>query len=530
MVGISLSKQSLILILFFIFSLAFVLRYGESIQENWLSFGDGGRDLLVTKWVSEGKTEFNITPLSSLTFIPNSFLYFQMLGLVSKIGGIEILSLIPVLGGSLVAIFSFFIINQIFKSQWLGLWSAFLVSTSIFFIRTASFVWQPYIQFPFTVSAFLFVLMALYTHQKKYYWLSLLPIFFSLSLHHSGILTSIIFSFFLVIDYWFFVFKLRFSWHNSGYFFSMFSLWTMWLVFIYFGRSLVLTEVSTSEIGAISLFDAVEQLKAFVNGLFFAYSGHLFFLTWQKLLVFFLTIFALFRAGQQKFLPKRISIFILVCLTSLIFLVLVPGEEYRHWYFYFQTFLSYLLIPLSPRMIWPKKKNGNYLLILSVGFFSWLALRGFVLPGQLVVEPLNESRIAAGIIDSHLKRTNRNLTDFAIITKDAGVSENKLQNLIHSYRSASVQYQLELINSEYEKRIKVVDAAKVWSNYLEPESNQYYFFCFDYYDTYYECVEDIYFDEDSSFEIELISSYDLYRSIHVFSLKKDTEKDTKSSK
>lgn len=521
MTGIRLSKLSIIFILIAILVLSFTLRYSVAQQKNGYSFGDGGRDLFVIKHVADGSAPFNITPPSSSKLIPNTLIYYQMLGLFYRIGGLDFVLLMFVLSGVLVVFCTYLIIDLLFKFHWLSLWSAFLVGISPFFINLSSNIWQPNIQFPFAIASFCLVLTALSTHKIKYFYLSLIPFFLTLSLHNTGLPIVTLFSLFLVFDLRRNGLSAEKKYQNI-FLVLLCVMWLSWLGLTYYGNPITLDGSDLfTEASPARLLSA--KFVEFVISLFDINHVQDSLPLWIKISSPFLVIVAFIKNYQKKLLPRTITALIVALISFLLLLAIVPGAEYRGWYFYLQTYLLFILIPLMPIIVWQRKKTANLLLAISVFLFSYVAYATFSPPELIFYEPLIESKIVAQVIETDVLNNQIKTSDFSFRIKKSDTeeaTENRLQKL-SEYFSSSVQFSLESQDFSSSNRPPVVDSSTNLTKWMEADRKISYLFCLGYQiDNQANCVNGIYSEDGVGLEKKLLTVVDLYRPIFIYKVTK----------
>lgn len=401
MVQLKLHQHSVKVILLSILVLAFVLRYSESLLKNGLSFGDGGRDIFVAKRMAENGVFLNIAPLSSSPLIPNTPIYYQTLALFYKIGGLDAVLMLFIVGGVSVVYCTYLIAKLLFNNQWLALWAAFFIAVSSLFINLSSSVFQPNLQFIFAVWAFYLTAKALSTHQVKFYLMSLIPLFFSIALHNGGIPVAAIISGFLVLSYSRYVIKKSSDLRLKGYYLLVIAIWFLWLFLTYYHKDINPIFFGENE-GSFYLSPSVIKNKftQFTDFLFY-YLGEGHFPPWTQSFFIFFACLAVVRGLKKRLIPLNIGSLILILILTLVFMIIVPGQEFRSWHFYLQTFLLCLLIPMAPKIAFDKKKS-SYFLPIWILIFSYVSIFANVSREKNFDQPLLESKIAANAIKTDI--------------------------------------------------------------------------------------------------------------------------------
>lgn len=509
-------KTSVNIVLLAILTLALVLRYSSSLLQNNLSFGDGGRDIFVAKKMAENGIFQNIDPLSSLSLIPNTPIYYQLIAIFYKIGGINAISLLFILSGVLVVYLTYQIVKLLFASEWLALWAALMVTISAFFINLSATIWPPHIQFSFTVLSLYLTIKILYTHQKKLYWLSLIPLFFTLTLHNSGIPIAFIFSVFMVVDYTRHHWKKTSPFKINVYYLAQALVWCAWLLSTYYHKTINFIPGQSNIY--LSLTTIGEKYLSFGKNLFVIFGdGQL--ETTIALMLILSTLFALVVNLKHKFFPKSVSYLLFALLSLLALMPIVPGAEFRSWYFFLQLFLLFWLLPMAPRISFSQQKNSTPLLVIWIFLFSNLIIKANIKQKNEMFQTLGESRVAAQIIKMDLSRNMIDEHEFALSSKTNQTINNSLEVLKQAYLPASVQYVLEVDDPNFANRATAVGSSTMWSNYLEPDKQINYLLCFGFgASNGNDCLKDIYSGEGKNIKSEYLTSFNLSSPIHIFKL------------
>lgn len=453
-----------------------------------LSFSDGGRDVLVAKRLADGLTSWKIAP-DFVGIFPNTPAYFLILGFTYKFfGGINgIIGLNFILG--IGVIWLLFLIGKRLVDVQTGLVLAALGVFSPGLIVASQTVWQPNLQYFFVALAIYSWITAVILVKPAWYFLSQLAVIAMLAIYNGVLPVAGLLSLGLVVSW------LKFAKRQPDFkrltlkFLGLSCLlWFIWLGIIY-GILLSFPEFNLNNIiypltGKASKLSLLAKLVKI-----FSLSNQL--VSWQPSFLIpaivagvglgaayvNLRILKPLKRVVKKL--NQIFLFFFLAYLSLGIGCLLPEGENFAWRITAQSMLLLILIGLLPALIFKKIWLRGIMYFIILGYL--LSVNLYFISFRLKAIAMNDflvSQKVAEIIQADVETNNLSKTNFGILVWTAHQSSN-INFLVNYWESASIQLALELKNSAYVKRVKILPWPLISSNYFQPSTGDFYLICFE---------------------------------------------------
>lgn len=468
-------------ILSLILILAGVSRYHFSKEIGNFSFADGGRDVLIAKHIADGSASAFITPNSSFRIIPNTPVYFWILAVGYKLGGLKGIAMLHVIASIMVVYLSFKICLLIWEDKTIALVTAFFAATSVVLIEMTA-IWQTYIQLAFIASGIYFALKIFKFHKKTDYWLELIPIWFTLCLHNNGVIPAFLISLFIIWDYkkWH---KIQFN--STKNWFFLIGLAGVWLSFGFLSYGLITNFFPwffiQSEI-IEPIFDISLAIKflSFLNNFYKMSEGYTAFPFWSQLIILPVIILGLLKNFYSGPLPKKTVVFLLAIILSTLGYFLMPVKVFADWWFIAQIFVSFLLLVGLPKLFFKNNLIRKICQIILWGYLVYNSWPSFINILYATRYSYQESKIVAERVILDAKINHLKPDEFSLMINNYDSSKS-LEEMRGEWGTASVQFMLETYDTAYANRLKFANTDIFEQNFQEPHAAKiHYVFCQNY--------------------------------------------------
>ncbi len=488
-------------ILFF----AFFVRhpYVTMLRCDYLS--DCGRDILAAKHIADGTASLLTSPASAVSLLSNTPLYYWILAVLYKMGGLLLISYFNVVVGVLVVWLTYLIVFELTQKITISWFAAVFVAMLPSMINASVTTWQPHWQFFFGCCSILLCLRALRTSNLIWHYFAVASLWPLLYLEYLALPVIAIMTAWLG---WSALWVAQQKKQRKPAFGLIGMLALMWIVWISFVISL------NPSGGAIELENLVDQknfsvfaeliklqeLAKIITQFFTDQIRYFWF--WQWLLA--LPIFAgIYRWQMTQDLTKKTQIaFLLSLLSPLILGLFLPNDHIFGWHFLLQQYCFFICMVLLPHFL--KLSTSTSVVFLLILFFTLTYQNRFQLKHLASMQgpTLQHAVILAKIIATDVQAQGINVTQFRLVHRSAqppewmkDTSADNLDILARNYETAGVQLELEIIDPRFAARVAIVPLRQWWSNYLQPSSETYYVICTNYSVSVAEdCVDEVFLD------------------------------------
>lgn len=475
-----------------------------------VSLMDGGRDLLIAKWQSEGDASWTITPKSGLTVLPNTPIYFLINALAYGVIGLYGPVFLNIILGILVIWLTYQIVIE-FGPSWIGLIVSFQAAISLTLIYASRGIWQPNTSYFFGSLLIFLTIKALIAKNKPHWYLLALPaIFIAATIHNAGLPIALFTSTLLIYSWWKNLSQEKLDLKLSLYILSILGSWSVWW---YLAYGMLEKNLISSLNGIWSLFQLINfhnfsRILDMSNYLLLIMSYYFRIPSGVGLCLLAVVVFGLWSAFKFGRLKSNLVLwFFMLIILSLglaFFITADPGERFRTWYLSIQYYLIFILLGLTPTFL-GLKKPWIYIVHGFLVFYqlviSWPMLKLVATPE--IQDTFQQSQEVAKLIDQDARMQYLFPNNFGLIVNRSIDSQGFNLNFLRTdYKSSSVQLALENLDDRYKTRIKIVPLIQGdgWSNYLQPAAKVTYVICQYYAETNRDkCFEGIVIDEKNIF-------------------------------
>lgn len=496
----------IVVALFFLIGLGLRVLHATTLPE--FSFQDGARDVLVAKRLIAGQVGWEVAPASA-GIIPNTPLPYWITTFWYALAGVQGVLMWHILAGSAVMVIAY-VTGRLIADKQSGLVALVVTAFSPELIRLSQIIWPTHAFVAIYALGLYVSLLALHTHQLKWYWWAALCGWIIQMLHSSELLLVLVLEVVLGWSLWKLMQQKRIDLIDfKKWQVTVVLSWVVWLLasFGLVGR-FALTQ-SSIELQQLPLFswslkEVVLTLVAY-GRLTTRFVSFVFY--WQFWLLVALAWLAIGIQRKRQSVQQSVGLYRLLWLLfgTIAVVVFGPTGIVSSWYVSFHSYVVVLLVSTIPYLIsrtkWQQYLLSGLLLALVLGQ-NWFWLVGHLRysAGTLYAD----SEQIASKINADIHSQKIEPTHVSILVFEAGDEGSDYRELAERWHTSSIQLALESLDPVYVRRVSVVPWADHWSNYVQPLQDVYYVVCPITTDLNV-CVHQL--SWSSSFDAELVSEF-----------------------